>query len=54
MCIALGVGRSYLQKPAPETRIVDLKIVSFVIGAGFNVGAVAGAAALIAFCAFYW
>jgi hypothetical protein len=54
MCIASGVGLSYLQEPAPETRIVHLKNVSFAAGAGFNVDATAGAAALIAIYAIYW
>jgi len=53
-CIAPGVGLSYLLMPAPEPRIVHLKNVSFATGAGFNVGAAADVAALIAICAYYW
>ena len=54
ICIALGVGLSYLQKPAPETRIVHLKDVSFATGADFNAGAAIVGAVLIAIYAFYW
>ncbi|MEK7265885.1 MAG: sodium/sugar symporter [Pseudomonadota bacterium] len=54
ICIALGVGLSYLQKPAPETKLVRLKDVSFATGAGFNAAAAVVAAALIAIYAFYW
>ena len=54
ICIALGVGISYLQSPASESKIVHLKDVSFATGAGFNAGAALVAAALIAIYAFYW
>lgn len=54
ICAALGVGVSYLQQPADESRLVRLGDVSFRTGAVFNVGAAAVGAALIAIYAFYW
>lgn len=54
ICVALGVGLSYLQKPADETKLVRLGGVSFRTSAGFNIGAALVGAALIAIYAFYW
>ena len=54
ICAALGVGVSYLQRPADESRLVRLGDVSFRTGPVFNVGAAVVGAALIAIYAFYW
>ncbi|HBS31763.1 MAG TPA: sodium transporter, partial [Parvularcula sp.] len=53
-CLAIGVALSYLQKPASEAMVVDLGGVSFRTSAGFNIGAVAVTAILIAFYATWW
>ncbi|OFX06220.1 MAG: sodium transporter [Alphaproteobacteria bacterium RIFCSPHIGHO2_12_FULL_63_12] len=54
ICVALGVGLSYLQRPAGEAKLVRLGDVSFRTDRAFNIGAVAVCAALVAIYAFYW
>ncbi len=53
-CLAIGVGLSYLQRPAGAQQVVDLGGVSFKTGRGFNIGAAAIAAILIFLYAIYW
>jgi SSS family solute:Na+ symporter len=53
LCMALGVGLSFLQRP-DEGKLVRLGDVSFRTGAGFNIGATIVTAAIIAIYAFYW
>jgi SSS family solute:Na+ symporter len=53
-CLAIGVGLSYLQRPASAEQIVDLGGVSFKTGPAFNIGAAIIAAILIILYAIYW
>ncbi len=54
ICVALGVGLSFLQKPAAEAKLVRLGDVSFRTDQTFNIGAVLVCAVLVLIYAFYW
>lgn len=54
LCMALGIGLSYLQRAYGPEKVVDLGGVSFRTSAGFNIGAVIVCALLILVYAFYW
>ncbi len=59
LCLSIGVGLSYMQRPYSQAtggadKIVDLGGISFKTGTGFNIGAIVVAAILIFLYGFYW
>lgn len=54
LCIGAGIVLSFLQKPDSEEKTINLAGISFKTGLGFNIGAAAVTAILIALYGFYW